>query len=101
MRLKPVVDVPSGWEVVGGGLGSSSSAPPCASSPPWKPYDSDTPHRYLDPLVPRLAARDTGSPTHLLARATDSAGRTQPDLAVPNTQGYLFDAVVRHPVSVV
>ncbi|MEU6472587.1 sulfite oxidase [Streptomyces massasporeus] len=39
--------------------------------------------------------------THLLARATDSAGRTQPDLAVPNTQGYLFDAVVRHPVSVV
>ncbi|NKQ28306.1 sulfite oxidase [Streptomyces galbus] len=39
--------------------------------------------------------------THLLARATDTAGRTQPDVAVPNTQGYLFDAVVRHPVSVV
>lgn len=39
--------------------------------------------------------------THLLARATDTAGRTQPDTAVPNTQGYLFDAVVRHPVSVV
>ncbi|MEW2611117.1 sulfite oxidase [Streptomyces sp. NPDC047880] len=39
--------------------------------------------------------------THLLARATDSAGRTQPDLAVPNTLGYLFDAVVRHPVNVV
>ncbi|NJQ02898.1 sulfite oxidase [Streptomyces zingiberis] len=40
-------------------------------------------------------------PVHLLARATDSAGRTQPDTAVPNTQGYLFDAVVRHPVTVV
>ncbi|MER6219935.1 sulfite oxidase [Streptomyces sp. 900105755] len=39
--------------------------------------------------------------TQLLARATDTAGRTQPDTAVPNTQGYLFDAVVRHPVSVV
>ncbi|GGL91628.1 sulfite oxidase [Streptomyces fumigatiscleroticus] len=39
--------------------------------------------------------------THLLARATDTAGRTQPDVAVPNTQGYLFDAVMRHPVTVV
>ncbi|MFI9832342.1 sulfite oxidase [Streptomyces sp. NPDC051913] len=36
----------------------------------------------------------------LLARATDSAGRTQPDTAAANTQGYLFDAVVRHPVTV-
>ncbi|MFF7276945.1 sulfite oxidase [Streptomyces griseorubiginosus] len=43
----------------------------------------------------------TPGPTHLLARATDTAGRTQPDTAVPNTQGYLFDAVVRHPVTVV
>ncbi|MER6113653.1 sulfite oxidase [Streptomyces hirsutus] len=40
-------------------------------------------------------------PTQLLARATDTAGRRQPDVAVPNTQGYLFDAVVRHPVTVV
>lgn len=37
----------------------------------------------------------------LLARATDSAGRTQPDATVLNTQGYLFDAVVRHPVRAV
>jgi DMSO/TMAO reductase YedYZ molybdopterin-dependent catalytic subunit len=44
---------------------------------------------------------DTPGATHLLARATDTAGRTQPDTAVPNTQGYLFDAVVRHPVTVV
>ncbi|MFJ6524803.1 sulfite oxidase [Streptomyces longwoodensis] len=44
---------------------------------------------------------DAPGATHLLARATDTAGRTQPDRAVPNTQGYLFDGVVRHPVSVV
>ncbi|MFE0677888.1 sulfite oxidase [Streptomyces sp. NPDC058867] len=44
---------------------------------------------------------DTPGPTHLLARATDTAGRTQPETSVPNAQGYLFDAVVRHPVTVV
>ncbi|MFF5476107.1 sulfite oxidase [Streptomyces sp. NPDC012935] len=44
---------------------------------------------------------DTTGATHLLARATDTAGRRQPDVAEPNTQGYLFDAVVRHPVNVV
>jgi DMSO/TMAO reductase YedYZ molybdopterin-dependent catalytic subunit len=40
-------------------------------------------------------------PAFLLARATDTSGRTQPLRATPNTQGYLFDAVVRHPVTVV
>ncbi|WNE97888.1 sulfite oxidase [Streptomyces luomodiensis] len=40
-------------------------------------------------------------PAELLARATDTAGRSQPDQAVYNTQGYLFDAVVRHAVTVV
>ncbi|MFI2029979.1 sulfite oxidase [Streptomyces buecherae] len=40
-------------------------------------------------------------PTTLLARATDAAGNTQPDHTPPNTQGYLFDAVVRLPVTVV
>ncbi|MEJ8672125.1 sulfite oxidase [Streptomyces sp. MS1.AVA.1] len=44
---------------------------------------------------------DATGATHLLARATDTAGRRQPDVAVPNTQGYLFDAVVRHPVTVI
>jgi hypothetical protein len=35
-----------------------------------------------------------------MARATDSAGRTQP-LTVPfNNGGYLFGAVVQHPVTV-
>lgn len=37
----------------------------------------------------------------LLARATDEQGRTQPLVAAYNTQGYFFDAVVRHPVQVV
>ncbi len=36
----------------------------------------------------------------LLARATDDQGRTQPLVAAYNTQGYFFDAVVRHPVQV-
>lgn len=37
----------------------------------------------------------------LLARATDVRGRTQPDIAAYNPNGYFFDAVVRHPVTVV
>jgi DMSO/TMAO reductase YedYZ molybdopterin-dependent catalytic subunit len=36
----------------------------------------------------------------LLARATDETGATQPAEAVHNTQGYLFGAIVRHPVTV-
>ncbi|GAA4625710.1 hypothetical protein GCM10023196_030930 [Actinoallomurus vinaceus] len=36
----------------------------------------------------------------LLARATDGTGATQPDVAPYNTLGYLFGAVVRHPVTV-
>ncbi|SHN27705.1 sulfite oxidase [Actinacidiphila paucisporea] len=42
----------------------------------------------------------TPGPTALLARATDTTGRTQPVRTTPNTQGYLFDAVVRNPVTV-
>lgn len=44
--------------------------------------------------------RRTGT-VELLARATDSTGRSQPDRTPFNSQGYLFDAVVRHPVTVV
>ncbi|MFF1923639.1 sulfite oxidase [Streptomyces sp. NPDC058221] len=44
--------------------------------------------------------KDRG-PAVLLARATDRSGRTQPETAVHNTQGYLFGAVVRHEVQVV
>ncbi|MCW2938044.1 MAG: oxidoreductase molybdopterin binding protein [Actinomycetia bacterium] len=36
----------------------------------------------------------------LLARATDETGTPQPDQAPYNTLGYLFGAVVRHPVTV-
>jgi len=37
----------------------------------------------------------------LLARATDARGRRQPLVSPFNDQGYFFDAVVRHPVTVV
>ena len=37
----------------------------------------------------------------LMARATDGAGRTQPLVTPYNDNGYFFDAVVRHPVTVV
>lgn len=36
----------------------------------------------------------------LRARATDVTGATQPDETTYNSQGYLFDAVVAHPVTV-
>ncbi|SDG04260.1 Mo-co oxidoreductase dimerisation domain-containing protein [Sinosporangium album] len=39
-------------------------------------------------------------PYVLMARAVDEHGRGQPDVSVYNTHGYLFDAVVRHPVTV-
>ncbi|MFE7185371.1 molybdopterin-dependent oxidoreductase [Streptomyces erythrochromogenes] len=52
--------------------------------------------RWSVPWTPRT----TGA-TALLARASDGTGRTQPETAVHNAQGYLFDAVVRHPVTVV
>jgi len=37
----------------------------------------------------------------ILARATDTRGRRQPLTSPFNDQGYFFDAVVRHPVTVV
>lgn len=40
-------------------------------------------------------------PAELLARATDVRGNTQPEVTAYNTLGYVFDAVVRHPVTVV
>ncbi|MFB9684567.1 sulfite oxidase [Amycolatopsis plumensis] len=42
----------------------------------------------------------TAGPHTLRARATDVTGASQPDIAPYNTQGYLFGAVVRHPVTV-
>ncbi|MEV7184912.1 sulfite oxidase [Kitasatospora sp. NPDC093102] len=40
-------------------------------------------------------------PYELRARATDDQGNTQPERAVFNREGYLFGAVVAHPVTVV
>ncbi|MFB7352697.1 sulfite oxidase [Streptomyces gardneri] len=60
----------------------------------------DTPRRdgWVRWTVPWRPHR-TG-PVTLLSRTTDAAGNTQPERAVHNTQGYLFGAVVRHPVTV-
>ncbi|GLW28176.1 sulfite oxidase [Actinoplanes regularis] len=43
--------------------------------------------------------RPSAGAYELLARATDVHGNTQPDVARHNTLGYLFDAVVRVPVT--
>ncbi|MEV0253777.1 sulfite oxidase [Streptomyces sp. NPDC050732] len=51
--------------------------------------------RWSIPWTPRKSG-----PAELLSRATDSTGRTQPATTVHNTQGYLFDAVLRHAVTV-
>jgi DMSO/TMAO reductase YedYZ molybdopterin-dependent catalytic subunit len=48
-----------------------------------------------------LPWRPTGPGSYTLrARATDRTGTTQPDIAPYNTQGYLFGAVVNHPITV-
>ncbi|MGW1010678.1 sulfite oxidase [Streptomyces termitum] len=68
----------------------------------WRParlHDSPRRGAWVRWSLPWRPGR-TG-PATLLSRTTDAAGNTQPDTAVPNTQGYLFDAVVRHPVTVV
>ncbi|MFB6891110.1 sulfite oxidase [Kitasatospora sp. NPDC056327] len=39
-------------------------------------------------------------PYELRARATDRRGNTQPEVSLFNREGYLFDAVVVHPVTV-
>ncbi|MEU4996060.1 sulfite oxidase [Streptomyces sp. NPDC021622] len=68
----------------------------------WHPaHLNDKPHQ---PSWTRWTTRwhpTAPGPTALLARATDTTGRTQPEATVHNTQGYLFDAVVRHAVRVV
>ncbi|MCM2386923.1 sulfite oxidase [Streptomyces albipurpureus] len=61
----------------------------------------DTPRRHgwvrwSLPWRPRSAGT-----AELRARTTDLAGNSQPERTVHNTQGYLFDAVVRHQITVV
>ena len=45
-------------------------------------------------------SRPAPGTTEILARATDAVGRRQPLVTPFNDNGYLFDAVVRHPVTV-
>jgi DMSO/TMAO reductase YedYZ molybdopterin-dependent catalytic subunit len=65
---------------------------------PARPTDTGTPYgwqRWEYPWQPPAAG------SYLLrARATDTAGNVQPDQTTYNTLGYLFDAVVQHPVTV-
>ncbi len=59
---------------------------------PWQQGWTQWSYDWSDPSV---------GPHELLARATDRAGRTQPLVTPYNANGYFFDAVVRHPVTVV
>jgi DMSO/TMAO reductase YedYZ molybdopterin-dependent catalytic subunit len=43
---------------------------------------------------------DRAGDHEIRVRATDTTGRTQPDRATDNDDGYLFDAVMRYPVRV-
>jgi hypothetical protein len=64
----------------------------------WSRAELDAPGpwvRWSLPWEPREPGRH-----ELLARATDAAGRSQPDAVPYNDNGYLFWAVVRHPVRV-
>lgn len=68
----------------------------------WRPAHLD------GPVVPRAwrtwhvawHPRETGS-RQLLARAVDQTSAAQPDVSTFNTMGYLFGAVVRHPITLV
>ena len=62
-----------------------------------RPYD----RARLDPLDPHVARAGPRRPTSCSPGPPTSVGRTQPDVAAYNPNGYFFDAVVRHPVTVV
>jgi DMSO/TMAO reductase YedYZ molybdopterin-dependent catalytic subunit len=67
----------------------------------WRHAHSRRPAEATGWLRWELPWRPEGTgPRTLLARATDASGATQPDVAPYNTLGYLFGAVVRHPVTV-
>lgn len=86
------------WYDIGGPLGVN----PVRSA--WElPRDAVVPAGRTTVLTGRSwsgAAPPEPGRHELLARATDLHGRTQPDVAAFNPNGYFFDAVVRHPVTV-
>ncbi|MFI1256455.1 sulfite oxidase [Streptomyces netropsis] len=87
------------WSGAGGIQGVEVSTDGGASWRPAQLHDGPRPGgwtRWSVPWRPGTTGR-----TELLARATDTAGRTQPERAVPNDQGFFFDAVVRNRAVVV
>jgi DMSO/TMAO reductase YedYZ molybdopterin-dependent catalytic subunit len=66
----------------------------------WRRAELFGPNRPEAWLRWSLPWRPTTATTELRARATDRDGRTQPDVSPFNSAGYLFGAVVRHPVTV-
>ncbi|MET7959453.1 sulfite oxidase [Micromonospora zamorensis] len=98
--------VPSGVEVLLRGRSWSGDGPIrtvdiSTDGTTWQPADLDPDdeggawQRWTALWRPPRPGRWT-----LRARATDVTGASQPDQARPNTLGYLFDGVVRHPVTV-
>jgi DMSO/TMAO reductase YedYZ molybdopterin-dependent catalytic subunit len=68
---------------------------------PWQParLEGDNEPSAVTAFSFRWTPERTG-PVELRTRATDTLGRTQPEVAPVNDDGYLFWAVVRHPVTV-
>ena len=69
-----------------------------ATYAPAKLHGPNRPNGWVRWRVPFSPGEPGGH--QLLARATDEADRTQPDTVPFNDSGYLFGAVVRHPVEV-
>lgn len=113
MPVKSLVDLPPGTEVVAGRLtvlrgrawaGDASIAAVEVSTDDGQTWDEATltgPNErscwveWEHPWTPTAAGDQV-----IRTRATDSSGRTQPDTVPANDDGYLFWAVVRHPVTV-
>jgi DMSO/TMAO reductase YedYZ molybdopterin-dependent catalytic subunit len=67
----------------------------------WRPAHLRGPNHRLAWVRWSIPWRDPRPGAYeLLARATDERGNTQPDVTPFNSNGYLFDAVVRHPLTV-
>lgn len=111
LPVKSAFELPWGTSIAGGprlvtgrawsGLGSIAHVEVSFDGATWQPATLDTRN------VPKAWARWSipwnpapGSYT-IRARATDSRGNTQPWSVPFNDQGYLYGAVVNHPITVV